>query len=90
MSDTAALRRILGDELINDHDDEHEHDRSLARTQMVFDIFYDDDDEPDVAISDALTDLMHISAKRGVDFLEVFEKASWQAQREREEWGIGA
>lgn len=88
MSDTAALRRILGDELISHHNDEH--DRSLARTQMVFDIFYDDDDEPDVAISDALTDLMHISAKRGIDFLEAFEKASWQAQREREEWGIDA
>lgn len=88
MSDTAALRRILGDELTTDHDDEH--DRSLARTQMVFDIFYDDDDEPDVAISDALTDLMHISAKRSIDFLEVFEKASWQAHREREEWGIDA
>lgn len=87
MTDTAALRRKINDELFVAHDDEHEHDRSLARTSMVFELFYDDEaTEPAQAITDALTDLMHAADARSLDFISALERASWRHQQERTEW----
>lgn len=59
--------------------------RRLASTQMIFDLFYDDNDEPDVAIRDALTDLMHINAERGIDFEAALGVDVHRWTQEREE-----
>ncbi|AWN03591.1 hypothetical protein SEA_MASHLEY_78 [Microbacterium phage Mashley] len=63
--------------------------RAETRTQMIFDVFYDDEEgEPDQAIRDALTDLMHMAAKRGVDFEEALSGAARMWTMEREDWEI--
>ncbi|QKO02836.1 MazG-like nucleotide pyrophosphohydrolase [Microbacterium phage Kelcole] len=63
--------------------------RAHARTQLIFDVFYDDEvGEPDQAIEDALTDLMHMAAKRGVDFEEALSGAARMWTKEREEWNV--
>lgn len=63
--------------------------RAETRTQMIFDVFYDDEKgEPDQAIRDALTDLMHMAAKRGVDFEAALSKAARMWTMEREDWEV--
>lgn len=63
--------------------------RAEARTQMIFDAFYDDEEgEPDQAIRDALTDLMHMAAKRGVDFEVAVAEASSMWTMERKDWEV--
>lgn len=87
--DSAPLRRHLNDHLRTAHDDAHEHERTLARTQLVFDLFYDDEpSEPQQAIGDALTDLMHLAAQREVDFELTLSQALRRWVDEREEWGL--
>ena len=71
------------------HDDAHEHERALTRQQMIFDLFYDDEaHESDVAIRDALTDLMHMAQHRGVDFDAALARASTMWHRERKAWQL--
>jgi len=86
--DTDQLRQKLNVQLHTEHDDEHEHDRTLARAQLVFDLFYDDDEEPDTAVRDALTDLMHVAADRGINFEQALVDASRMWSSEREEWEV--
>ncbi|QUE25373.1 MazG-like nucleotide pyrophosphohydrolase [Microbacterium phage Fizzles] len=63
--------------------------RAEMRTQLIFDTFYDDEEsEPDQAIRDALTDLMHMAAKRGVDFEAAVSEAARMWTMEREDWGV--
>lgn len=88
--DTMSVRSQISAQLGEQYDDNHEHERALARTQMVFDLFYDDEPgEPDQAIRDALTDLMHIAAQRSVDFQQALADASRMWAAEREEWELG-
>lgn len=62
-------------------------DRVGTRVRLIFDMFYDDEEgEPDQAIRDALTDLMHIAAERGVDMEDAVKQAAWMFSQEREEW----
>ena len=62
-------------------------DQVDTRVRLIFDMFYDDDEgEPDQAIRDALTDLMHIAADRGVDMEDAVQRAAWMFSQEREEW----
>lgn len=62
-------------------------ERVDTRVGLIFDMFYDDEEgEPDQAIRDALTDLMHTAAKRGVDMEDAVERAAWMFSQEREEW----
>lgn len=64
-------------------------DRAQMRTRLIFDMFYDDEEgEPDQAIRDALTDLMHVAAERGVDFEEAVARAASMWTMEREDWGL--
>ena len=64
-------------------------DRVQMRTRLIFDMFYDDEEgEPDQAIRDALTDLMHVAAERGVDFEDAVKQASRMWTMEREDWGM--
>ena len=63
--------------------------RVAARTELIFTTLYDDEpSEPDQAIRDVLTDLMHVSATRGIDFEEALRGASRMWLMEREEWGL--
>ncbi|UVT31352.1 MazG-like nucleotide pyrophosphohydrolase [Microbacterium phage Marcie] len=63
--------------------------RAETRAQLIFDVFYDDEkSEPSQAIEDALTDLMHIAAKRGVDFEAAISDAARMWTQEREEWEV--
>lgn len=63
-------------------------DRATTRIGMVFDMFYDDEEsEPDQAIRDCLTDLMHMAAERGVDMEVAVARAASMFTQEREEWG---
>lgn len=63
--------------------------RQLAMTKTMFAIFYDNEaEEPEVAIGDALTDLMHVAADRGVDFEQTLSRALRRWGTEREEWGV--
>lgn len=62
-------------------------DRVDTRVRLIFDMFYDDEEgEPDQAIRDALTDLMHIAAERGVDMEDAVKQAARMFSQEREEW----
>ncbi|UDL15457.1 MazG-like nucleotide pyrophosphohydrolase [Microbacterium phage Pepe25] len=63
--------------------------RAETRAQLIFDVFYDDESgEPSQAIEDALTDLMHIAAKRGVDFEAAVQDAAHMWSMERKEWNV--
>lgn len=64
-------------------------DRAQMRVRLVFDMFYDDEqDEPDQAIRDCLTDLMHLAAEREVNFEAAVKRAAWMWSQEREDWGL--
>jgi len=63
-------------------------DRAQMRTRLIFEMFYDDEPgEPDQVVRDALTDLMHAAAERGVDFEDAVKQASRMYNQEREDWG---
>jgi hypothetical protein len=89
MTDTRALRdQLLGD-LTARFGDEQEHGRVLARTQMIFDLFYDEaEDAPEQPFHDALLDLMHTADAAGVDFDAALAAARAHYPYEREEWGL--
>lgn len=62
-------------------------DRAQTRVRMIFDMFYDDEEvEPDQAIRDALTDLMHVAADRDVDFDFAVERAAEMYEQEHQDW----
>ena len=66
-------------------------DRALTRAQTIFDLFYDDEDGvPDQAIRDTLTDLMHMAAKRGVDFADAVDRAMQMWVAEQSDWEVSA
>lgn len=88
MADIDALRRQLNDNL-NDHTSDDSAERMQERMKLVFGIFYDDEpDEPAQAIGDALTDLIHVAADRGVDFEQTLSQALRRWTDEREDWGL--
>lgn len=61
--------------------------RARWRVNVTFAAFYDDEPtEPDQAIRDALTDLLHEAEARGVDFAEAVERARHMYDQERAEW----
>lgn len=63
-------------------------DRELTRGRLIFDMLYDDEEsEPDQAIRDCLTTLMHVAADRGVDIEEAIRKAAHMCRLETEDWG---
>lgn len=87
-----AHRSVAGRPLVDELKRKTQEDtlaRAEMRTQLIFDTFYDDEEgEPDQAIRDALTDLMHIAAKRGVDFEEALTAAARMWTMEREDWEV--
>lgn len=80
---TAALTRHLvntteGDTL----------ERARRRIELTFQMFYDDEEgEPDQAIRDLLTDLMHEASARRVNMEAAIEQAASMFTQEVEEWG---
>lgn len=83
-----AAKKMITAELMRGTDTDT-LDRSLVRTGLIFDMFYDDEEsEPDQAIRDLLTDLMHVAAKRGVDMEEAVTRAASMFSQEREEWEV--
>ncbi|AYB70193.1 hypothetical protein SEA_ONEIAGILLIAN_83 [Microbacterium phage OneinaGillian] len=63
--------------------------RVQTRTTLIFEMFYDDEEgEPDQVIRDALTDLMHVAAERGVDFEAAVTEAARMWTMEREDWEL--
>lgn len=63
--------------------------RVQTRTTLIFEMFYDDEEgEPDQVIRDALTDLMHVAAERGVNFEEAVTEAASMWTMEREDWEL--
>lgn len=64
-------------------------DRAQMRIRLIFDMFYvDEESEPDQAIRDCLTDLMHTAAERGVDMEDAIRRAVEMFSQEREEWEV--
>lgn len=64
-------------------------DRVLMRARLSLDALYDDDpDEPEVALGDALIDLIHLARDRGIDFDAAAMRAQRSADMEIEEWGL--
>lgn len=62
-------------------------ERSRLRLAVIFAGFYDDEpDEPDQAIRDLLTDVMHEAEARGVGIYEAWERAGRMFRMERAEW----
>lgn len=81
-----AAKRMITAELMRGTDTDT-LERSQTRIQLVFDMFYDDEEgEPDQAIRDLLTDLMHVAAERGVDMEDAVTRAASMFSQEREEW----
>jgi hypothetical protein len=66
-------------------------ERVQWRMEAVFGLFFDDEEgEPDQAICDVLTDVLHIAKQRGVDFAKALDAAGHMAWMEREEWKMTA
>lgn len=64
-------------------------DRALMRARLSLDALYDDDpDEPEVALGDALIDLVHLARDRGIDFDDATMRAQRTADMETEEWEL--
>ena len=88
MADLTAHMKAITDELERTTEIDT-LDRSQMRTRLIFDMFYDDEPgEPDQAIRDCITDLMHLAAERGVDMENAVARAAWMFNTEREDWGI--
>ena len=65
--------------------------RALFRTETLIAAWYDDEpSEPDQAIRDVLTDLVHLADERGIDIHAALDRSMWMADQERAEWGLGA
>lgn len=79
----AALRSAL-----YEHTEEDTMERARFRTAAIFGAFYDDEPgEPDQAIRDLLTDIMHEAESRGVDMTDALDRAAWMHDQERQGWG---
>ena len=64
--------------------------RAQFRMHTLIAAWYDDEpSEPDQAIRDVLTDLVHLADARGVDIHTALERAVWMADQERADWGLG-
>lgn len=64
-------------------------DRCQMRIRLIFDMFYDDEQgEPDQAIRDVITDLVHLTVEREVDFDEAVRRGKNMAHMESEEWAM--
>lgn len=88
MTDLTAHMRAITDELERTTEVDT-FDRTQMRVRLAFDMFYDDEPgEPDQAIRDCLTDLMHLAAERGVDFEDAVRRATGMWSEEREDWGL--
>jgi hypothetical protein len=88
MADLTAHMKAITDELMLTTETDT-LDRTEMRTRLLFEMFYDDEEgEPDQAIRDVLTDLMHVAAERGVDFEDAVHRAAGMWTQEREEWGL--
>ncbi|AWN04698.1 hypothetical protein SEA_ZAGIE_78 [Microbacterium phage Zagie] len=87
-TEAAAHMRAVTEALTRTTEDDT-HDRATTRVRMIFGMFYDDEEsEPDQAIRDALTDLMHMAAERHVDFEEALSAAARMWTMEREDWEV--
>jgi hypothetical protein len=63
--------------------------RAQYRVAVIFTGFYDDEPgEPDQALRDLLTDLVHEADWRGVDIYAALNSAVSMADQERDEWGM--
>lgn len=75
----AALRTAL-----HERTDADTMERARFRTAAIFEAFYDDEPgEPDQAIRDLLTDIMHEADARGADMTDALERAEWMWSIER-------
>ena len=64
--------------------------RAQFRMHTLIAAWYDDEpSEPDQAIRDVLTDLVHLADARGVDLHHALDRAVWMADEERADWGLG-
>lgn len=62
-------------------------DRAVTRVGLVMALAYDDEpQEPDQALRDLLTDVVHTAAARRLDMSELLDAAQRMAERERQEW----
>lgn len=65
--------------------------RAQFRMHTLIAAWYDDEpSEPDQAIRDVLTDLVHLADERGIDIHAALDRSMWMADQERAEWGLGA
>ena len=64
--------------------------RAQFRMHTLIAAWYDDEpSEPDQAIRDVLTDLVHLADARGIDIHHALDRAVWMADEERADWGLG-
>lgn len=64
--------------------------RAQFRMNTLIAAWYDDEpSEPDQAIRDVLTDLVHLADARGIDIHHALDRAVWMADEERADWGLG-
>lgn len=62
-------------------------DRARFRMARIFEMFYDDErGEPDQAIRDLLTDVLHEAEARGVNIHNAISRATWMYRQEQAEW----
>lgn len=63
-------------------------DAPRLRVAVMFAALYDNEPgEPDQAIRDLLTDIMHEAEARGVDMTDALCRAAWMHNQERQAWG---
>src|SRR5690625_2859418 len=85
MADLTAHLQALRDE-VEQTTTPDTRDRALMRARLSLDALYDDDpDEPEVALGDALIDLVHLARDRGIDFDDATMRAQRTADMETEE-----
>lgn len=64
-------------------------ERARFRVAAIFGAFYDDEPgEPDQAIRDLLTDILHEAEARDVDMTDALDRAAWMHSEEREDWSV--
>jgi hypothetical protein len=85
-----ALIRLTHNLLMQRDDEvpEDGFDRIDYRMGIVLGGSYDkpDPEEPDMAVRDLLTDVLHYCHANGWDFFDVLERAQWMAMQEQREW----